>query len=211
MNNLFIGYYVALLLKGKNKWMEVLISILFMVLFALLFGQNLANFLVGRQIKLLELLSLPLIIYAVLNFLYTLFHGQVTIAKSEKPIATLPVSTIRVSPKIETVGSQESEMEILGTKNYARDQSVRSKPKGLKPIKKQSQTAARALNKEKPEKEAETDTAPPLEVNFESATGLIEDESEALTNEYSGVVDENFEMPEEKTTPFNKTQKKKFL
>ncbi len=91
---------------------------------------------------------------------------------------------------------------------------------------KKQQNTSTVTHESKPLKKAAIENAPPLEVNFESGAEFIRDESDDISNKYSGVVNENLEsdsdyksgsrdvkdttLPDVEANLFNKVSKKKF-
>ena len=207
MNNLFLSHHIGNYIKGEKKWIAVLISLFALLLFAIPLSGHLLNFLNGNQIHLKELVAPFVIIYGTINLAYAMMHTATETEKSEAKTNTINSTAIKASPKRENEQSKtgklttEKEFTILNEKNYAKYQTRRPTP-SLNPI----------------------EEAPPLEVNFESASELIDDEEEFPTMEYSGEINEEIaqeepieqEKPQKNNTPtednmFDKNQKKKFL
>jgi hypothetical protein len=185
MKYIFFSHYIALLLKGKYRWIQVLVALALVWLPFTDISRGLLNFLFGKPLTPEEIISPFVFVYLIINSAYAGFNKveielQVKNKTKEKPIENEKSTTISKEP-------QNKKNPILSNKNYAKDQVVKKSPTV------QTSPPKSGLTEKKTETAKSIQTeAPDLEPNFESAPEFNENKSKELTKEYSGVVDENF-------------------
>lgn len=215
MKYIFPAYYTAAILKGKKRWLQITLAVLF-VITPLIQIQSVINFLLGRPASITDLLYTVLLIYMIVNFLYAVLL----------PDSELKNKNVknRSSPNVTIQNIEENKPHvILNTVHYTKASSIRTSPKKKLPL----DTPPALLTK--PILPKENENVPPLEINIESAEEFVQEDVETPDIEYSGVISEKFDfgqldeiesedpvvsdsqLPDPETALFDKVEKKKFI
>lgn len=194
MNYIFYSYYIALLLKGKLKVVQISLSAILtlIVVFANIEGSM--NYIIGKSSEGIDLLFLVLFVYSLMNLGYAAFNQytpSVAGAEIKEEVKNkLPHQKNEVKPEKSKIANQS----ILQNKSYG--SSIKSSPKALEtktevvvpkgwtPIKREKVLTSKVSQKE--------EKAPEVDINTESTQEFFEDAKEEYHRTYTGVIDQNF-------------------
>src|ERR1039458_1517547 len=82
MEHIFYSYYIATLLKGKLKFLEISFSVLFFLCVVVFGFGGIIHFLTGNPVAVLDVLLVLLFIYSLMNVGYAAFNRYIPSAKT---------------------------------------------------------------------------------------------------------------------------------
>lgn len=186
MNYVFYSFYIAILLKGKVKVVQILLSGIITVLVLWTDSGGSINYMFGKSDSAIDLFFMVLLIYSLMNFGYSIFNSYdapLTKALSVKEKAKS--DSLVTKNEVDPVKIKKGSKLILQSKSYG--SGIKTSPK-IAEIKK-VEVIKQVKPQESRKAEKEEMSPPALEINIKSTEEILE-ETEEPDEKYSGIINE---------------------
>ena len=221
MEHIFYSYYIATLLKGKLKFLEISFSVLFFLCVVVFGFGGIIHFLTGNPVAVLDVLLVLLFIYSLMNVGYAAFNRYIPSAKTAVTKENVKIQLSEKKTEVELQEGKGAGNSILMYKRYetgiksgpkegeTKKEEIKSSPKTVGNsilMYKRYETGIKSGPKEGETKKEEIksspktvnnkkikDEAPVLDINIDSTQDSFEEAKKEEHLNYSGVIDRGFE------------------